>query len=788
MSRKPSKSKAASDFDEPVSVSSDGTIRGWLAKRGRAIVGGGLLNELTWKKRWFVQQGHRLFYLKEKTATKPKGYIDLLEISVIEPVSDPVGGIKLYTRDRTFLLKASSLPERDRWAELLKERCPKLVSTARMTQSAVDQADQLQAVAEGTKSVFAIPSSEIKFLHQLGKGSFGTVHLGIWEGSFYAIKTLDPSLGPSVVDSFVREAQLSFSIKPHNCVTRVYGMCIEVSKYALVMEFCPKGSLEAFLRSASASNPREPIFNSYSLYKLAIGIASGMAHLTAQGIVHRDLAARNVLLGLNMIPKISDFGMSRKLDSDASVYQTSNANPEKMLGPILWSAPETLDNIYNQATDVWSYGCILIEMMTGKAPYASQTFSNILELATRIRGQGLTPLSDLDWLLRSYGVASPPWLRELAALCFHASPERRPTFQHICSFLEKSNPDFFSRYQTELDNAELARQNLNASVALSATSSSSTDTDAQQDTASRLEMEAEKVDISSLKLLSELGSGSYGKVFLGQVRSGLFCAVKQWTARAASSEGSLHREFEIMTALPKHKNLVRTYGLITEGETMSIVMEFVPCGSLDNFIKRYKKQFGNLSTLLLWKLAVGIASGMAKLAEHKLVHRDLSARNVLLDSETEPKVSDFGFSRALKAEQSVAQTQTDVGPIRWMSPEQFNGLYSEKSDVWSWACTVVEMTTGDVPHAGTELLDVLINVRDRRMTPLTGRPASTPAWILPLLNQCFAYDPSQRPTFQQIIHFMNDHKPQEVQNLERSIMERQRRRQELVSLLDSVVV
>jgi serine/threonine protein kinase len=68
-------------------------------------------------------------------------------------------------------------------------------------------------------------------------------------------------------------------------------------------------------------------------------------------------------------------------------------------------------------------------------------------------------------------------------------------------------------------------------------------------------------------------------------------------------------------------------------------------------------EFGNLSTLLLWKLCVGIASGMAQLAEHKLVHRDLSARNVLLDSETEPKVSDFGFSRALKAEQSVAQTQ-----------------------------------------------------------------------------------------------------------------------------------
>jgi serine/threonine protein kinase len=235
-----------------------------------------------------------------------------------------------------------------------------------------------------------------------------------------------------------------------------------------------------------------------------------------------------------MIPKISDFGMSRKMDSDASVYQTSNANPEQLLGPILWSAPETLDNIYNQATDVWSYGCVLVEMMTGKAPYASQTFSNVLELALRIRGQGLTPLLDLDWMAQNYGVNAPQWLRELATLCFQANPDRRPTFQHICAFLEKSNPTFFTRYQIELDNAELARQNLNATAALSASSSSSMDSDAQQDTASRLEMEAEKIDISALKLLSELGRCE----IFGQRRSRIF-----------SPASSVQRRCDLSTSL-----------------------------------------------------------------------------------------------------------------------------------------------------------------------------------------------------------------------------------------------
>lgn len=433
------------------------------------------------------------------------------------------------------------------------------------------------------------------------------------------------------------------------------------------------------MRSATVNSKRgEPIFNSYSLYKLALGIASGMAHLSTQGIIHRDLAARNILLGLSMIPKISDFGMSRKLDG-GDVYQTSASG--NVMGPLLWTAPEALENNFSQASDVWAYGCVLIEMMTGKSPYCSQSFSNVLDLASRVRDKALSPIHDLDWLKKFYEVSAPSWLRELAESCFQQRPDKRPSFQQICSFLEKSNPDYYKNYQNELDNAELARQNLNATAAAASSSGSGGDY-AQEDAASKLELQADNVDLTSLQLLSELGSGAYGKVFLGQLAGGRFCAVKQWK-RGASAEGSLHREFEMMASVPKHKNLVRTYGLLTEGDTLSIVMEFVPCGSLENFVTRYRKrtplrlpwlvllpprtaffltgsvsEFGNLSNLLIWKICVGMASGMRELAKVGLVHRDFSARNILLDSETEPKVSDFGFSRALKADQSQAQTQT----------------------------------------------------------------------------------------------------------------------------------
>merc|ERR1711935_649133 len=98
----------------------------------------------------------------------------------------------------------------------------------------------------------------------------------------------------------------------------------------------------------------------------------GMAHLSDCGFVHRDLAARNVLIDSRKRPRVADFGMSRDGgdagDDDDNVYQGSNGGAL----PIRWTAPESfMTHTFNTASDVWSFGVLLLEVYTDAArPYA----------------------------------------------------------------------------------------------------------------------------------------------------------------------------------------------------------------------------------------------------------------------------------------------------------------------------------------------------------------------------------------------------------------------------------
>jgi serine/threonine protein kinase len=234
------------------------------------------------------------------------------------------------------------------------------------------------------------------------------------------------------------------------------------------------------------------------------------------------------------------------------------------------------------------------------------------------------------------------------------------------------------------------------------------------------------------------------------------------------------REAGIMCALDSHPNIVKMSGLVVEKESgeYSIVVQFCPGGSLDSFLA---KSFAKLDEYAMFKLIYGICAGCGSLAKQNVIHRDLAARNILLGERLFPKISDFGYSRRVDALEKKGATNANIGPVPWMAPEQLRDrLYSEKSDVWAFGATVVEiLTAGAKPYISRDaqlpsLADLALAIRDSGLTPLDcldetitqfGLPAP-PSWILELLPLVFAQDPVDRPSFHQITIKLKKLKPE----------------------------
>ncbi|XP_044473363.1 G-type lectin S-receptor-like serine/threonine-protein kinase At4g03230 [Mangifera indica] len=236
---------------------------------------------------------------------------------------------------------------------------------------------------------------------------------------------------------------------------------------------------------------------------------------------------------------------------------------------------------------------------------------------------------------------------------------------------------------------------------------------------------------NDFSLANKLGEGGFGAVYKGKLPTGQEIAVK----RLSKGSGQGLQEFEnevILIAKLQHRNLVRLLGCCTHGNEKLLLYEYMPNKSLDSFLFDSTKG-EKLGWRKRFEIIEGIARGLLYLhrdSRLKIIHRDLKAGNILLDTEMNPKISDFGMARIFEGKENEENTRRVVGTFGYMSPEYaMEGFFSVKSDVFSFGVLLLEIVSGK-RNAGFCLLGKNINLlghawelwKEERMLELLDKP------------------------------------------------------------------
>ncbi|KAL3740588.1 hypothetical protein ACJRO7_021808 [Eucalyptus globulus] len=277
---------------------------------------------------------------------------------------------------------------------------------------------------------------------------------------------------------------------------------------------------------------------------------------------------------------------------------------------------------------------------------------------------------------------------------------------------------------------------------------------------------------------SKLGEGGFGEVFKGGLPNGQPIAVKRLSQSSRQGDDEFKNEVLLVAKL-QYRNLVRLLGFCLEGDEKLLAYEFVPNKSLDYFLfgiamMQISKKRGQLDWPLRYKIVSGIARRMLYLHEDsrlRIIHRDLNCSNILLDSEINPKISDFGMARIFGVDQTQANTYKIVGTFGYLSPEYaMHGQISAKSDVYSFGVLTLEIICGKKNSCffqsdGGENLASYAWKHWRAGTPLEVlEPFISNAYSIDEVVRCLHIgllgvqeDPADRPTMASIVLTLTSH-------------------------------
>ncbi|XP_039631590.1 serine/threonine-protein kinase A-Raf [Polypterus senegalus] len=264
-----------------------------------------------------------------------------------------------------------------------------------------------------------VQAGEVSILKRIGSGSFGTVYKGKWHGdvAIKILKVTDPT--PEQLLAFKNEMQVLRKTRHVNIL--LFMGFMTKPNFAIITQWCEGSSLYRHLHVLDTK------FEIMRRIDVARQTAQGMDYLHAKNIIHRDLKSNNIFLHEGWTVKIGDFGLATVKSRWSGSQQV-----EQPSGSILWMAPEVIrmqdSNPYTFQSDVYGYGVVLFELMSGTLPYSN--INNRDQIIFMVGRGYLSP--DLSKVYSN----CPKAMKRLIIDCLKFKREERPLFPQILAGME----------------------------------------------------------------------------------------------------------------------------------------------------------------------------------------------------------------------------------------------------------------------------------------------------------------------------------------------------------------